>query len=268
MATSPLKLLELDRPTDLDMEEIAGSLFAPERFTEKFVSRSEGQSVKPKPPNITELVISFRPPHSSSSRWQSPEDRPQHQTRVEEVEAPERQIERLQADRDKYAADNQLLQSRVSELQRTANREIQRYDQLLADYSKLQEQRANLQKRNENLIDALIERAKANDRLQSILISRADNRLRMTESYEGIVDDLRGDKVVVMYDVNGDIVEQIYERDQFIDGRLPDIGTRLAVFVNVAEVKLRSVESGIEEKRTHDEPADTGRKPLSGTIEF
>ena len=90
----------------------------------------------------------------------------------------------------------------------------------------------------------------------------------MTESYEGIVMDVDGDKVLVVYDVNGDIVEQTYEKSQFIDGRLPDVRTRLAVFVNVAEVQSKPVESGVEETKHRDESANTRRKPLSGTIEF
>ena len=107
--------------------------------------------------------------------------------------------------------------------------ETQRYDQLLADYSELQKQHAKLNDRIEKLIDCLNDRAKANDCLQSTLISRMDGRLRMAESYEGVVEDVHGDKVLVVYDVNGKIIEQTYEKSQFLDGRLPDVGTRLAV---------------------------------------
>ena len=142
------------------------------------------------------------------------------------------------------------------------------FRRLLADYSELQKQHAKLNDRIEKLIDCLNDRAKANDCLQSTLISRMDGRLRMAESYEGVVEDVHGDKVLVVYDVNGKIIEQTYEKSQFLDGRLPDVATRLAVFVNVAEVQTKPVESGVEETEPRDDPAATRRKPLSGTIKF
>jgi hypothetical protein len=219
----------------------------------------------------TRRVIYFLAHHHSSLFLEEPaEALPRHHAGLEEKEARERQIEILRTERDKFATQSQFLQSRVSELRRTAARETQRYDQLLADYSELQKQYAKLNDRIEKLIDCLNDRAKANDCLQSTLFSRMDGRLRMAESYEGVVEDVHGDKVLVVYDVNGKIIEQTYEKSQFLDGRLPDVATRLAVFVNVAEVQTKPVESGVEEKETQprDDPAATRRKPLSGTIKF
>ena len=57
------------------------------------------------------------------------------------------------------------------------------------------------------MIDCLNERARANDCLQSILISRMRSHLRMTESYEGVVEDKHDNTVVVVYEVNGRIIE-------------------------------------------------------------
>ena len=217
----------------------------------------------------TRRVIYFLAHHHSSLFLEEPaEALPRHQAGLEEKKARERQIEILRTERDNFATQSQFLQSRVSELRRTAARETQRYDQLLADYSELQKQHAKLNDRIEKLIDCLNDRAKANDCLQSTLISRMDGRLRMAESYEGVVEDVHGDKVLVVFDVNGKIIEQTYEKSQFLDGRLPDVATRLAVFVNVAEVQTKPVESGVEETEPRDDPAATRRKPLSGTIKF
>ncbi|GAC1464666.1 MAG: hypothetical protein NVSMB9_03590 [Isosphaeraceae bacterium] len=183
-------------------------------------------------------------------------------------EARDKQLAIITKERDEISTQNQLLQSRVSELRRASARETQRYDQLLANYSELQRECARLCERNDKLVDCLNERAKANDRLQSTLICKVESRLRMTESYEGVVEDVDGDTVLLVYDVDGKIVEQTYERSQFINGRLPDVGTRLIVYVNVAEVQLDPIESVAEEMEPRDEPALGRRKPLSGKVKF
>ena len=90
----------------------------------------------------------------------------------------------------------------------------------------------------------------------------------MVESYEGVVEHMHGDKVIVVYEIDGGIVEQTYEKSQFMDGVLPEIGTRLAVFVNVAEVQSKPVEPSAEETERSDEKASDQRKALSGPTEF
>ena len=57
----------------------------------------------------------------------------------------------------------------------------------------------------------------------------------MTESYQGVVRHVGRDDVVVLFEVNDDLVEHTYTRDQFVDSRLPEKGDRLAVYVNVAQ---------------------------------
>jgi len=180
----------------------------------------------------------------------------------------ERQLEILREKYDEQSTQIQFLQTRNAELRQSAAelrkavaRETQKFDQMQGNC-------VGVQQTVDKLVDSLIERGKASDCLISGFISRPDSHLRMTESYEGIVEDVDGDKVLVVYDVNGKIVEQTYEKSQFIDGRLPDVGTRLAVFVNVAEVQSKPVESGVEETKPRDEPANARRKPLRGTIEF
>ena len=187
----------------------------------------------------------------------------QHVGLHERVVSSESQIEILRRDRDNLETQNQLLQSRVAELRRTAARETQRYDQLLVEH-------AELQKRLEKMIDCLNERARANDCLQSILISRMRSHLRMTESYEGVVEDKYDNTVVVVYEVNGRIIEQTYERGQFLDGRLPDVGTRLVAYVHLASIRDESVEpgNGKEEIETRDESATTRRRSLREPLEF
>lgn len=71
----------------------------------------------------------------------------------------------------------------------------------------------------------------------------ADAKLRMFESYEGVVKHADDDQVVVVYEVEEDLVEQTYIAKQFIDGKLPEVGDRLAVFVYVAQLPVESTSS-------------------------
>jgi len=72
--------------------------------------------------------------------------------------------------------------------------------------------------------------------LRAALIARNDGRLRMHESYEGVVKDAWEDGVLVVYEVGDELVEQTYLRSQFLDGELPKLGDRLAVYVHVAKL--------------------------------
>ncbi len=78
----------------------------------------------------------------------------------------------------------------------------------------------------------------------------------MTETYEGQVDHVGENTAVVVYNVNGNLVEQTYVRSQFINGRLPEVGTCVRVSVVVTE---------FEPELPPDEPEKpTNRRPLTG----
>src|SRR5262249_22548073 len=131
------------------------------------------------------------------------------------------ELERLRGEIDSLSAQNQALQSRVVELRETSRNQQARIDELLS---------------------RLGEQAMADDSLDALRVARAKGRIRMSESHEGVVEDSHGDTVVVVYDVQGDIIEQTYVRSQFIGGRLPEIDTRLVAYVHVVEVDPETVE--------------------------
>jgi hypothetical protein len=178
------------------------------------------------------------------------------------------ELERLRSENLRLSSENRLLQAHVAEPQQTAAREVQRHDRVQARVEELQQTNQTLLVRIDELNDWLNDRAKANDRLQSILIDRVDGRLRMAESYQGVVEDVQGDRVVVVYDVNDNVVEQTYERSQFIGGRLPEVDTRLVVYVNVAEIQEPPAGSGAEGYLQRDEHPATRREVLSGPTSF
>ncbi len=175
--------------------------------------------------------------------------------------------DKLREERNKLAIENQFLRSRVAELGRLASRETHRYDQLLSGHNVALERSKKDQQTIDNLVQSLVERGRSNDCLLSGFITRPGSRVRMCQTYEGIVENVHNDRVVVIYNVDGDVVEQTYEKNQFVDGLLPCSGVRLAVFVSVAEVQPRSV-APPEESIESDERAISRREPLSGPTEF
>jgi len=165
----------------------------------------------------------------------------------------EEKLDALKSELEEKDLENERLKSRVSELQRSNNREIQRYDQESA--------------KNSRLIDHVIERMKANDILQAALIAREGGRMSMFESYEGVVKHVETESIVVLFEIDDELVEHTYKKDQFIGGRLPSIGERLAVYVHVATLPQEK-----EDKSTLGEPENgKKRKPRkfkSGPIEI
>ena len=60
----------------------------------------------------------------------------------------------------------------------------------------------------------------------------------MTQRYEGIVEHVYEDQVVVVYDVDGSVIEHQYTRKQFVDQVLPKVGARLSVEIVVTEIRV------------------------------
>jgi hypothetical protein len=173
------------------------------------------------------------------------------------------EIERLQAEIGRLSARNQVLESRIAELQEeAAAQQTQRINYLVSFYDTSRSKQADLERGVHELAGRLDEQARANVRLQAALTAQAERRLRMCESYQGDVVDVHEDRVVVIYDVNGNVVEQTYERSQFLDGRLPEVGTELAVHVMVAEVEPQTDEPAFQEEEGDDDVSSHRREPL------
>ena len=114
----------------------------------------------------------------------------------------------------------------MAELQETIAREAERYERLASLYDESQHQRANLHARIDELACRLEAQATTVERLHPLDVALSGDRLRLAQSYTGVVEDVHDDTVVVVYDVDGSIIEQTYVRSQFIGGRLPEVQTR------------------------------------------
>lgn len=139
---------------------------------------------------------------------------------VSHEERRTKDLERVKEERDRLFIENEVLKSRVSEERRNAARGQREYDQLKGTLDKM--------------LDQLNERARANDTLQGIVLARDAGHLCMQESYRGAVKHVHGDKVVVVFETEDDPLEQIYDRSQFMDGKVPQPGDRVEVFVHAA----------------------------------
>lgn len=64
----------------------------------------------------------------------------------------------------------------------------------------------------------------------------ADQPVRMVETYEGTVEVVEGNSATVVYEIDGEPVDHMYERNQFVESRLPDKGARLVTVVHVLQL--------------------------------
>jgi hypothetical protein len=62
---------------------------------------------------------------------------------------------------------------------------------------------------------------------------RGDDHVLAREAFEGTVLEVTDEEVLVQYDTGDDLVEQCYRKDQFLPGKVPAAGDRIAVDVVV-----------------------------------
>ncbi len=172
-------------------------------------------------------------------------------------QAAVRSPESRREENEQLRSQVEALKSRVLQERKTAARETQRYDQLAVEVGAL---RTTLDK----MLDRLAQRDAANSMLQAALAGKANGRLRMAESYQGEAIHVSDERVVVVFEVEGDLVEQTYNRKQFLDGRLPEKGELLAAYVHIAKLPA-------EEEKTVDgiissHGADKPRKPRKNVV--
>src|SRR5688572_23101374 len=86
----------------------------------------------------------------------------------------------------------------------------------------------------------------------------------MRESYIGRIEHVAEDTCVAVYDVNGKLVEQTYEKSQFLKGEFPPEGTCVKIRVLVFEYTPDPPPPLTEEEL--NKPSH--RKPLEGPVEL
>ncbi|MGO9469991.1 MAG: carbon storage regulator [Isosphaeraceae bacterium] len=109
-------------------------------------------------------------------------------------------------------------------------------EELKAALERLTRERDQMSEKYHRVLDDLISAKRQLFGLRDAVADSDKNKVRMIEYYEGAVRHRDMHEVVVAYEVENDLVEQTYQRDQFIDGKMPDLGEQLSVFVRVASV--------------------------------
>ena len=161
---------------------------------------------------------------------------------------------------------NELLQTRVAEQRRSLAREARNSDKLQVELVAVREQNARLLSLQDKCLTLLSDRGRANDALVTKMAGVEDGLIRMHESYEGQVQYVGENTAVVLYNVDGHLVEQTYAKKQFKDGKLPAPGTCVRILVFVVEYEPKPPSADELERTSSDNPSH--RKPLTGPVEF
>ena len=175
-------------------------------------------------------------------------------------------LEHLRREVERLTFQNELLQSRVAEQRRSLAREARNIDKLHVDLVAVREENAQLLRLQEQHLSLLDDRSRANDALVTKMAAVEDGSIRMHESYEGQVQYVGECTAVVAYNVDGQLIEQTYEKKQFKDGKLPLPGTCVKVLVFLVEYEPKPPSDEDWEHITRDQPSQ--RKPLDGPDEF
>ena len=103
-----------------------------------------------------------------------------------------------------------------------------------------------LEGQNDAQLSCIGELAKTNRAAQEALIAAKEGRICLHETHFGVVAEREGDEVAVVYERPDGEVEQIYDRTQFVDGKLPEVGDNLEAHVIVASRRAGAVPGSIE----------------------
>ncbi len=140
----------------------------------------------------------------------------------------EDQAEILKRERDALFVQVQFLESRVAA-------ERQRAEEARVELARVRTGRDKLLETHGIAVEGSRE-------LQRVLIAKDADALRMIESFHGLVEHVHEDQVVVVYETEDDLIEHVYEREQFADGCLPEKGERVIVSVFLASLNRASAE--------------------------
>lgn len=120
----------------------------------------------------------------------------------------------------------------------------------------------------DKLLECVSEQAKAIRALQAALIARDAGALCMHETHRGVVTDVEGDEVAVTYETEEGSVEQVYQRSQFVQGQLPEVGDAIEAHVLVSREATNMAERWrklkAEERTDGEEFAAFREKRISG----
>lgn len=157
---------------------------------------------------------------------------------------------------------------------RALAREVERLKSLLIAEKRGNRSQADRLKAMESRLDGALqcisELTTVNRTLHAAVLAGARGALCLHETHRGVVTDVEGDEVVVVYETNDGPLEQVYTRQQFREDKVPDQGDNVTAYVILTrtpkDVEQRFAEMESQEKP--DEFAAFREKGVSGPIEI
>ena len=140
----------------------------------------------------------------------------------------QRELEILRREHDRLLVEVENLKTRLAEECRRALR--------------LEGYLSDSQKQVNGVLEAHNEVLAAHRDLRRMLEYKQEGDLRMFETYEGTVAEVVGDEVCVVFDMEDGVLEQVYTRDQFLSGRVPEPGESVVAHVFLATHANEGVE--------------------------
>ena len=181
---------------------------------------------------IVELgEINWELPEALRGRRQSKD--PAYQVLVREAEGLcEDEIDRLQSELDSARRDA---------LELRARNEV------------LESENDKLEARQDKMLETIGALSAAQRTFAALLAEQKEGKLILREKFDGEVTRIVGDDVGVTFDVQGDLVEHVYHRDQLQGGVLPQVGDRVTAISFLFTRPAPPLDTGELEKALRDD---------------
>lgn len=92
-------------------------------------------------------------------------------------------------------------------------------------------------RQRDDILDRYNEESRKCRQMESLLQDKNSGQLLMFECYSGIVEASSEDSATIVFETDDDVVEHLYEREQFTDGKIPEEGQRVSVCFYLSELQ-------------------------------
>ncbi len=155
-------------------------------------------------------------------------------------------VHRLQEENETLRGQHGVTKTRLAEEQLTT-------EGFISQLKEAREQLDEARGQRDTLLYTFREMKQSNEQLTELLEDKKTGQLLMFESYPGIVEASFEDSATIVFETNDDIVEHVYERDQFLNDKIPEEGQRVRVCFYLSNI--RDIET-VEQSEVSDREDD------------
>ena len=131
-------------------------------------------------------------------------------------------VRRLTDANESLRAQYEANKTQLADEQRTT-------DGYVSQLKEAREQLHEAREQRDTLLYTFKEMKQSNEQLTELLEDKKTGQLLMFQTLYGAVRESFGDSVVIAFETDDDIIEHTYERQQFLEGKLPDEEERVKV---------------------------------------